>query len=227
MLLPDKRTSKSGKLVKQHFKGPYVISRHKDDLTFKIGIAHGQGGLKPRLQSYKICYPYKDEFYIHYIIITPTSTDAKKLEKIVLADSTLQSTLENPTAQGRKSKEYKMVTSYCDLKKVLTRALDNNSNLWTHVTVLGDNGWKIIRNVDGSAIKNLTKPKYTTKKKPSLYDAVDVDLTDFHVEKGKKWRKGSVVDTPWGKAKVVSIDKNGDLEAKFPGYKGTSTIKLH
>jgi len=225
--LPDKRTSKSGKLVTQHFKGLYVISRKRDDLTFKIGIAHGQGGLKPRLQSYKICYPYADEFYVHYIIITPTSNDAKKLEKILLADSTLQSTLENPTAQGKKSKEYKMVASHRDLKKVLTRALDNNINLWTHVTVLGDNGWNIVSNFDGSAVKKLTKPKYTTKKKPGLYDAVDVDLTNFHVEKNKKWKKGSVVDTPWGKAKVVSIDKNGDLEAKFPGYKGTSTIQLH
>ena len=155
LLLPDTRTSKSGKTVKQHFKGLYVISRNKDDLTFKIGIAHGQVGLKPRLQSYKLCYPYKDEYYIHYIIITPTAQDAKKLEKIVLADSTLQSTTENPTAQGKKSKEWKLGASHRDLKKVLTRALDNNINLWTHVTVLGDNGWKIIRNFDGSAIRKL------------------------------------------------------------------------
>lgn len=225
--LPDKRTSKSGKLVAQHFKGVYVISRKKDDLTFKIGIAHGQGGLKPRLQSYKICYPYADEYYIHYILITPTSTDAKELERIVLADSTLRNTVQKSDAQGKKSFEYKMVSDKSTLKKALARALDGNVNKWTHAIVFGDNGWKIIRNVDGSAVKNLTKPKYTTKKKPGLYDAVDVDLTDFYIEKGRKWKKGSVVDTPWGKAKVVSIDKNGDLEAKFPGYKGTSTIKLH
>jgi hypothetical protein len=225
--LPDKRTSKSGKLVAQHFKGVYVISRKKDELTFKLGMAHGAGGLKPRLQGYKLCYPYADEYYIHYILITPTSNDARALEKIVLADSTLKNTVQKSEAQGKKSVEYKMVSDKSTLKKALTRALDGNVSKWTHAIVFGDNGWNIVRNFDGSAVMKLTKPKYTTKKKPGLYDAVDVDLTDFHVEKNKKWKKGSVVDTPWGKAKVVSIDKNGDLEAKFPGYKGTSTIKLH
>jgi hypothetical protein len=225
--LPDKRTSKSGKLVAQHFKGVYVISRERNDLTFKLGMAHGAGGLKPRLQGYKICYPYADEYFIHYILITPTSADARALERIVLADSTLKNTVQKGEAQGKKSVEYKMVSDKATLKKALVRALDNNVSKWTHAIVFGDNGWKIIRNIDGSAVKSLSKPKYTTKKKPGLYDAVDVDITTFNVERRRKWKKGSTLNTPWGKATVKSIDKNGDLEAKFPGYKGTSTIKLH
>jgi hypothetical protein len=227
LLLPDTRLSKTGKEKTQHFKGIYVISRSKDDLTFKIGVAYGDGGLKPRLQNYKLCYPYKDEFFVHYIIITATATDAKMLERKVLGDPRLSNTERNPVAQGRKSTEWKVLTSTSVLKKVLITAMDNNSNLWTHCVVFSDNGWNIVRNFDGSGVKHLTKPKYTSKKKPSLYDNVDVDLKHFHVERNKKWKNGDVINTPWGKATVVKVFSNGDLSATWVGYKGATRIKLH
>ena len=227
--LPDTRLSqgKIPKQVTQYFKGIYVISRNKDDLTFKIGVAYGQGGLKPRLQSYKLCYPYKDEFYIHYIIITPTGDgDAKQLEKIILSNKTLEHTEENKSAEGKKSKEYKVVSSHSILKQVLIAAMDANPNLWTHCVVFGDNGWNIIRNFDGSAIKKMVRPRYTSSKKPSLYDNVDVNLKDFYVTK-RTWKKGDIIDTPWGKAEVVKVYKNGQLEGKWEGYSGTWRITLH
>jgi len=63
-------------------------------------------------------------------------------------------------------------------------------------------------------------------KKPSLYDNVDVNLKDFYVTK-RTWKKGDIIDTPWGKAEVVKVYKNGQLEGKWQGYSGTWKITLY
>ena len=31
-------------------------------------MAHGSGGIYERLKSYKNCFPYEDEFYLHFCI---------------------------------------------------------------------------------------------------------------------------------------------------------------
>ena len=59
-----------------------------------------------------------------------------------------------------------------------------------------------------------------------MYDNVDVNLKDFYVKKGNKWKKGDTINTPWGKAEVVNVYKNGDLEGKWEGYQGTWRITL-
>ena len=100
-LLPDLRESggKTKKKVKQYHKGIYVISRDLNDDTHKIGVAWGAGGLFQRVKSYKICYPYRGEFFIQYAIITATGDDAKVLENEIFKSKTLKYVEANPTAQ--------------------------------------------------------------------------------------------------------------------------------
>ena len=90
LLLPDRRMSK-GKTVKtvpQYHKGVYLISRDVDDLCYKMGMAHGSGGLFPRLKQYKPCFPYKTEYY----------DDAEKLEKMYLRYQSIHTTREKPVS---------------------------------------------------------------------------------------------------------------------------------
>ena len=227
LLYDDKRVSlgKTKKEVDQHFKGVYVISRLEDDLTFKIGVSYGSGGLKPRLSSYKLCYPYANEYFVHYIIVTGSDTDARKLEKLILADKRLENTVKNPTAQGKKSLEYKMVSDKDVLKHALIDSVNKHSDLWQIIVVFGSQGWTLVKNLTTAvALPSLAKP--TGKKKPSLYDnTYDIGETEFELNPDKG--VGDTLETKWGDAKVTHKYKNGNYIVKFPNYKGTYHIKLN
>ena len=98
LLLPDRRMRK-GKTVKtvpQYHKGVYLISRDIDDLCYKMGMAHGSGGLFPRLKQYKPCFPYKTEYYVQYLFLSATGDDAEKLEKCILGIKAFTQPEKNP-----------------------------------------------------------------------------------------------------------------------------------
>ena len=126
---------------KYYHKGCYIIQRDEGDLSYKIGVSWGKSGLLVRLRSYKICFPYINEFFVTYLILSSTEQDAKSLEKKILAQRTLKQVEKNPTAQGRRSNEYRFVSSGGVLKSTIKRILDGNPNLWTHIVVFGVNGW--------------------------------------------------------------------------------------
>ena len=142
---------------KFYHKGCYIIQRDAGDLSYKIGMSWGKSGLLVRLRSYKICFPYVNEFYVKYLVLSSTSDDAKMLEKRVLAQRKLKHIEKNPTAQGRRSNEYRFTSSAQVLKNVLKRVLDANPNIWTHLILFGENGWKLIPNL-GHAVRDLSAP---------------------------------------------------------------------
>jgi hypothetical protein len=111
-------------------------------------MAWGAGGIFQRVKSYKICFPYITELFIQYAIICPTAESAKELEKIVLKNRRLSTVEENPTAQGRRSEEYKVVASKKDLYDVITESLDAHGDLWTHIVVFGLDSWKVVKKTE-------------------------------------------------------------------------------
>ena len=135
---------KKGQKKPTYFRGLYIISRGEEDSTFKIGMAHGEGGLFTRLKNYKLCWPYPKEFFVHYLVVCPTAKDAKSLEKAVLKNKrSLKGIKKYPGAQGRVSSEYRVTASRTALKKVLMDAMDKNRDTWQSLVVFGKTKWKL------------------------------------------------------------------------------------
>ena len=53
--------------------GCYIYSQSKNDRVFKIGTAWGD--LFDRIRRQKFCYPYKNEYFLHYIWVTSTTRE--------------------------------------------------------------------------------------------------------------------------------------------------------
>jgi hypothetical protein len=143
----------------------YVFSRDVNDTNFKIGVSYGFGGIWNRLTNFSICYPYEGEFRVQMMFITPTSTDARKLEILILKSKRLQ---KFPNSES--SREWKIVSSRDTLKDVISKVIDSHPNLWTHAIAYGENGWKVIPNT-GNAVRGLTAPSKRNTKQQSLEDA--------------------------------------------------------
>ena len=235
LLLPDRRMSK-GKTVKtvpQYHKGVYLISRDIDDLCYKMGMAHGSGGLFPRLKQYKPCFPYKTEYYVQYLFLSATGDDAEKLEKCILGIKAFTQPEKNPSAQGKACSEYRMFPHKEALMRGLIKVLDANPNLWTHAVLLGENGWALITNKSGDSVQGLSRPRNSLTLKPLPYEAVAPDTfipevaTPVKIEKGKEvW----VVDTKKGELVAIKGKLDGLVNANgayihFPRYKPAYAYK--
>lgn len=156
---------KAGEKKTTYYRGLYVISRGEGDSTFKIGMAHGDGGLFTRLKSYKLCWPYENEFYVHYLVVCPTAKDAKELERQVLKNKrSLKGIKKNPEAQGKASNEYRVTASKDALKKVLMDAMDRNRDTWEALVVFGKTKWTI-KEQDEKLLSGAERPSEKRGKK--------------------------------------------------------------
>ena len=236
----SKNPDKSNHNVAQFYKGIYVLSRDEEldkngKLQYKIGMAHGSGGIYERLKSYKNCFPYEDEFYLHFCIITPKEEDAKKLEKIILRsdeedEETKRKTLEPVKRPGRihdpKNTEYRIVAKKSALHNALLKSLRDNPKLWDYAIIFGNQGWKMLPNT-GADLQNsgaLSKPSSNDGAKPLLYsdvkDFIAADIvkdtratTEIYDVKRKlpvdinTIKKGDIIRDQWGTATVHSVSK--------------------
>ena len=201
LLRPEKRKSSNpSKPDKQQFyKGVYVISRDLDEnknkeLQYKIGMAHGYGGLFERLKDYEICYPYSDEYFIHFLILTHTGADAKKLEKVILHSASL-SIVKRPK-DTLKDTEYRTVLKKETLHNCLLKALKNNTDMWSYIAVMGDKGWKLIKNCGDDNINSglLSKPPNSKAKKVLPFSTddkcyVEKERIDAYKDTGEIYNK--------------------------------------
>lgn len=163
---PDRVKSKiSGRLRPRYFPGCYLITRKLNDNEWKVGTS---SNLYMRLKDYKICWPYEDEFYIDYLVISATSSDSKSIEKQLLNEKKLKEIKFNPLSQGKNSQEYRVVTKKVTLKTVVKKVLESNRNEWTHIIVFGLNGWRVLLNKGSNRI-NLQKPSSRTTKRGKLF----------------------------------------------------------
>ena len=210
LLLPNRRATASTDPKKANntkptfYKGIYVLSKNEDDSTHKIGMAHGNGGLFERLKTYKMCFPYKDEFWLQLLIITPISKDAITLEKQVLKSKHFRDIKANDTVQGRRSLEYRITANRQSWNTAILESLNKprSKNMWSHMIIMNRWGWKIHIN-DGSTRRGLSKASQDRTTMKGLFGAPDVVV--HKVLRTKK---------PKPKAKVTKVKP----KAKKPNF---------
>lgn len=122
-------------------RGVYVFTRDLDDDVFKLGVSYGRAGLYNRLKNYQICYPFKNEFFLHMVVITPTGEDGKKLERQLLRNKTMKS---SPSLIA--GTEFRITSTRKKLFAAVEYVLEGQPDLWTHVVVFNGDCWKVIPN---------------------------------------------------------------------------------
>ena len=219
LILDEKRERVNKPPADKHWKGCYVISRNDHDNVHKLGVAWGEGGLFNRLKNYKICMPYKDEFYVQYIFVCDTKEKAKLLEKKILSrtdkltDKRIaeQEFDDESKSKGLRSKEYRFSAKKQDLKDLLKAELNDHADLWRYTVIFGKNSWKIIPST--KKLANLQRPAATRTEKPSFAD-VDKPKTDIFIP-------GVAAPVPVKKGKVVwVVDKGDKMKGKLKALKG-------
>ena len=147
----------------------YIWSRDLNDPVFKIGVS---SQLFTRLRHFKACSPFPQEYFIQFVIICPTTADAKQLEKILLNDGRLGKITKNPTKTeggGLAPREFRVVSKRETLKRVLITTLNKtkNANLWLAISTFGANSWNLQFNKGGN-IRGLAKPADKRTAKPQI-----------------------------------------------------------
>lgn len=211
-----------------NLRGVYILQRDPSTRHYKIGMS--VDGLYNRLSSYAtMCFPFEDEYYLHYLIISPRRSDeteyrrvVKKLEDkfIDIEKTDFKSMLKSDKNQGRSTKEYKTISSTTVLKDTVFRVLNANKTLWTHLIVFGDDGWQIHKcpkrtgslkkfNIPNSSERNGINGSFVSK-----------EFTwDFkHGDARKKGKKGIIISTKY-KEKGKTIKGTGEITIIYANQK--------
>ena len=218
LILNEKRERVDKPPADKHWKGCYVISRNDHDNVHKLGVAWGDGGLFNRLKNYKICMPYKDEYFVQFIFVCDTKDKSKALEKKILARTDkftdkriAEQAFDDEKVSGVRSKEYRFTAKKQDLKDLLTAELNDNLELWRYAVIFGKNSWKIIPST--KKLTNLQRPPATRTEKPSFGD----------VEQSKKdtFIPGVAIPVQFKKGNVVwVVDKGNKMKGTLKAIKG-------
>jgi hypothetical protein len=212
--LENRRTDTKGKEHPSYHKGVYVISQFEDRDSYKIGLARGRDGLYQRIKSYAIAYPYSDELFVHFMVISLSTEDAIKLERIILADKGLSKVEQNPS---KGSLEWRINSKYHNINHSIKEAcLDvKNKDLWQYVIVFGKNGWRVITNDVTKKLTrsnfNLDKPSDEFTDKSNVYGNTEVvgPVKKKPIVVETKAIVPVKIDTPAGKFGAYSEDLFG------------------
>ena len=177
--------------------GCYVYTRDKNDKTFKIGMS--ESSLFRRLRSAKSCYPYANEFWIHYIIATgdnglikvgETRSRTRELERVLLINSqdsttrgkkiTNEGTIEESSdkEQGIRPKEYRFYGGKSDLDKLIKDTTDLTP-IYESLFVFSENDWKEYINLESDPLPVPVKPTKSGRKRKQTPFYADELLSDL------------------------------------------------
>ena len=145
-LLMEKWRDSTGKIVKpkkQFYPGVYIISRTKKYNIFKLGQAHGWGGLFNRIiGQYKICMPLKEkEFFLRYLCISHREKEGK-LHYSEVMEREFLTTIGNQVEDSY-SKEYIFAPDIVELEKRLMIVLKSHKKYYDICIKFTINGFKI------------------------------------------------------------------------------------
>jgi hypothetical protein len=168
------------KKVKGHLPGCYIISRTLNYNLFKLGEAHGLGGLYQRiLGQYKICMSLQSEFFLRYLVIAHRRKEGTKhyaqiLEKALL--TTIDSKVEDSY-----SNEYIFTPDISELETRMGRVLKSHQKYYSIAIKFTKNGFRLYEegrgfnttlldfeqlpnlNPDVGLLLNLSKPEVKKK----------------------------------------------------------------
>jgi hypothetical protein len=228
-------TTKGGKA----YSGCYVYSRDQNDKTKKIGMS--QAGLFRRIKQAGACYPFKTEFWLEYIIIsldgnytkgTKIKSSTMVIEKALHEESKHLSTVkmqeETEPEQGKRPREYRVLSSDAQLRTLLQKTLNLNRQKWDYLVSFSTNGWKIIAN-DRVKPKPITSadsinPKNTVKT-PDIY-SLPLNKTKLILPKDLKVKDIIPASDNWKSFEVVKIISKKHIVAKFKNDKKLYDITL-
>ena len=142
--------------------GCYIYSRDENDDTVKIGMS--EAGLYDRIKGAKSCYPFSNEFWLHFVIISldgqkgdnGTTSSTRYIENELLTQSKHLSTIEMEAGKAKhkgRPKEYRLIGKSLNLHKLIQDTLNKFRTKWDYLIVFDRNSWNITRN-----FKTVKKP---------------------------------------------------------------------
>ena len=138
----DCRQVKRSKVRKHTIQG-YIISRTKIYDIFKLGEAHGNGGLYDRIiHQYKICYSLKSsEFFLRYLVICPREKEGKFHFSQIMEKEMLK--IIDSKVEDSYSKEYLFAPKIAILESRLFEVFKSHSRYFTTAIKFFEEGFRI------------------------------------------------------------------------------------
>ena len=190
LLLEGSRLSegKSKTKKKVYYPGCYIISRTLTHNLFKLGEAHGKGGLYNRIiGQYKICMSLKTtEFFMRYLVIAHRRKEGNKFFSQILEKALLK-TIDSEVPDSY-SKEYIFTPDQVVLEKKMAVVLKTHKEYYSVAIKFTPKGFCMYDEVNGFNTRpqtfkelpnlnpdvvlllGLSKPRPKTKpKKPIVY----------------------------------------------------------
>ena len=198
-----------------------------------------QAGLWKRLSQAKSCFPYKNEFWLKYIIISLDGhyTKGEKsttitIENALHAESKHLSTVtmdksENPE-EGKRPREYRLFANNTQVHSLLKKTLNKHRKAWDYLVVFNRTGWHIIPNnrVVESPIKSIASLKPKSNAKQPEIASMPLNKTKLVLPKDVRVDQVIPRSDNWAEFRVVEVISKKHIAAKFKGDKKIYDIYL-
>ena len=223
------------------YSGCYVYSRLEDDTTVKLGMS--QAGLFGRIAQAKSCYPYKNEMYLHFIIVSldgqkkakGTKSTTRYIENELLTQSKHMSTVDmepsetsgaySDKEEGNRPTEYRILGTSATLHKLLQVSLNKHRDKWDYLIVFSSTGWNIIPNdrlVD-KPITNIKQLNYKGRGKKTIASQ-PINSSDLMLHNCKVGDR--IENDNWRPFTITEIINNKHIRVVFDGDKKTKVYEL-
>jgi hypothetical protein len=142
LVMEGERLGAKKKKKPTYYPGCYIISRTMGYNLFKLGEAHGLGGLYQRIiGQYKICMSLNSEFFLRYLVITHREKQGRRffsqiMEKELL--KTIDSKVEDSYSQ-----EYIFTPDISELEERMSIVLNTHQWYYTMAIKFTKNGFRI------------------------------------------------------------------------------------
>jgi hypothetical protein len=198
-----------------------------------------QAGLFRRIKQAGSCYPYKTEFWLEYVIISLDGhyTKGEKSTTIQIENalhneskhlSTVKMQEEDTPEQGKRPREYRVISTDAQMHSLLKKTLNKNRDKWDYIICFSKVGWHIVPNnrVVATPITSIAQLK--SKKSASTPTIHSLPLNKTKLILPKSLKVGDVVPASenWGKFIVVRVISKKHIVATFPPSKKQYDIKL-
>jgi hypothetical protein len=198
-----------------------------------------QAGLFRRIKQAGSCYPYKTEFWLEYVIISldghytkGEKSSTRYIENALHRESKHLSTVnmqeEDTPEQGKRPREYRVISTDAQMHSLLKKTLNKNRDKWDYIICFSKVGWHIVPNnrVVATPITSIAQLK--SKKSASTPTIHSLPLNKTKLVLPKDLKVGDVVPASenWGKFIVVRVISKKHIVATFPPSKKQYDIKL-